>query len=57
MANNPASNKPAQPRKDTTLTAEELNRIVDMLLRRITGGKGISVRSFSGRLIIEESDT
>lgn len=56
MANQPGADLPATPRTGTDLTAEELNRIVDMLLRRITGGKGINVRSFGGRLIIEEID-
>lgn len=34
-----------------------MNRIVDALVRRITGGKGIRVRAFGGQLTIETTPT
>ena len=44
-------------RRGMILTASDMNRIVNALVRRIEGGKGINVRSFNGRIIIEASDT
>jgi hypothetical protein len=39
-----------------TLTADQLNRIMDALVHRIEPGKGIKIRSFGNRVIIEASD-
>jgi hypothetical protein len=56
MANHPGRPQPGIPQKDKPLTADQLNRIVDMLIRRIEGGKGINIRTFGGRIIIEDSE-
>ncbi len=56
MANRPSAIPPSRPRPGTVLTATEMNRIVQALVRRIEGGKGIKVRAFGGRVIIETSD-
>lgn len=46
---------PGDFRENAPLSATQLNRIVTQLLRRITGGNGIRVRSFSDGQIIVES--
>lgn len=57
MANRPGLVPPRSGfRKGTMLNAEDLNRIVNMLVRRIEGGKGITVRTFGNRIVIEASD-
>jgi len=56
MANRPAQYQPSRVRAGTVLTADELNRIVDSLVRRIEGGKGIRVRAFGNRIVIEATD-
>jgi len=56
MANLPAQPLPSHVRRGTVLTAEQLNRIVNMLVRRMEGGKGIRIRAFSGRIIIEATE-
>ena len=44
--------EPIRPRM--VLTADMLNRIVDMLITRISGGPGINVRRFGQGIIIEK---
>ena len=56
MANRPAQYQPSRVRAGPVLTADELNRIVDSLVRRIEGGKGIRVRAFGNRIVIEATD-
>jgi len=56
MANNTGNGSVAKPRKGTILTADQVNQIIETLIRRIEGGKGINIRSFNGRILIEESD-
>lgn len=56
MANQPGQARPDLLRQGTILTADQMNRIMRALVRRIEGGKGIKVRSFGGRIIIESSD-
>ena len=56
MANHPGKPTPGKPMRDKPITAGQLNRIVDMLIRRFEGGKGINIRVFGGRIIIEDSE-
>jgi len=60
-----ASSNPGNPaaegiprgfRPGTEVSAEQLNRIADMLVRRITGANGVRVRAFTGGQIIIELD-
>ena len=37
------------------VTADDLNGIVDKLVSRITGGRGILIRSFNGQIIINDA--
>jgi hypothetical protein len=53
---NPGQPPPSRPRAGTVLTAEEMNRIVQALISRIDGGKGIRIKNFGGRIIIESTD-
>jgi len=47
---------PNRPREGTVLTAEQLRLIVDMSVKRITGGKGINVKAMGrGQIVIEDS--
>jgi len=39
------------------LRADDLNRIVALLARRIIGGKGVTVRVFGNQIIIERTGT
>lgn len=55
MANQPGSSLPGRFRPGQALSAEDLNRIAGMISQRIVGGKGIRVRSFGGRLVLEIS--
>lgn len=41
--------------KGQVLTAAALNRVVDMILRKVTGGPGITVRAFGSQMIIENT--
>ena len=56
MANTPGNPGPQRPRPNTVLTAVQVNRIIDGLIRRIEGGRGIKVRSMNGQIIIEDAD-
>ena len=56
MINEGAKRLPATPRKGQILTAEQINRIVDGIIRRISGGKGIKIRAMGDQIVIEESD-
>ncbi len=56
MANQPGLPTITRFRPGQPLSAADLNRIVDGLLKRIIGGKGIRVRAFGGRIIIERTD-
>jgi len=57
MANRPSSTPPRPVYwKGSILRAEDLQRIVDMLIKRLEGGKGISVKSFGKNLVIERND-
>lgn len=42
-------------RQGEELDASDINRIVDSLIPRITGGKGVTVRSFGNRLIVSKA--
>ena len=53
MANQPGSNPPPRFRSGQVLRAEDLNRIVEMLARRILGGRGVRIRTFGNRIIID----
>jgi len=53
MANQPAQQMPTRFRKGQILTAADMNKILDMLIKRIEGGRGIKVRAFGGRIVIE----
>ena len=56
MANNPGLVPPPRFTRGSVLTAEDMNRIVAMLVRRIEGGKGITVKSFGSRIVIESNE-
>ena len=47
------SNTPAQVRKNQVITADLLNSIIDSLMNRIIGGKGVIVRRAGQNIIIE----
>ncbi len=49
----PGQPEPRRFREGTSLSAEDLRRIVNMLVQRMEGGNGINVRAFGNRLIIE----
>jgi len=53
VANQPGQSPPPRFRPGQPLRAEDLNRIVALLARRIVGGKGVRVRTFGNRIIIE----
>jgi hypothetical protein len=57
MANQPGSSLPTPFRPGQALSAKDLNRIVLMVVQRITGGKGIRVRSFGGQIVLESTPT
>jgi hypothetical protein len=53
MANEP-SIKPPKFRAGGRLKASDFNRIVDLLIPRIIGGRGVNVRRIGKTIIIEE---
>jgi len=55
MVNNLGLPLPTRAREGTVLTAEQLRLIVDWSVKRITGGKGINVKTTGGQVIVEES--
>ena len=56
MANKTGITPPSVVKRGVPLTADEMNRIVDMLISKIEGGKGINVRTFGNTIIVEDSD-
>ena len=56
MPNEPAQRLPRRLRKGQMLTAHDMNLIVNALLKRIEGGRGITIRTFGRRIVIETSN-
>lgn len=44
---------PTQVRKNQVITAQLLNNIIDAIVGRIVGGKGVTVRRMSNNIVIE----
>lgn len=53
MSNRPGDLPPNQFRPGQSLAAADLNKIVEMLVGRISGGKGVRVRAFGTQIVID----